>query len=136
MAWAFCLCTLLLIASVGTNAQQQSLVINTPTNVTQCGVTNVTWSGGLREYFKPFLASPLTVKFDSSTLHRGNLFPIFNSLDSTMPAGGNLAAGTPNTSLLWTVAEPAVLDFGTSTAVSNRIVVQPSNNTSCLESPE
>ncbi|KAF7375590.1 hypothetical protein MSAN_00447600 [Mycena sanguinolenta] len=117
--------TLLLIASIGTNARAQTqpsepLVIDIPSNVTQCGATNVTWSGGV---------PPYTI--------------LFNSLDPNMPASGNLAAGTFNTSLLWTVAEPAgqglflsVFDFGVSTATSQRFVVQPSDGTSCLPSSE
>ncbi|KAJ7086254.1 hypothetical protein C8R44DRAFT_893710 [Mycena epipterygia] len=81
-------------------------------NVTQCGVTNVTWSGGI---------PPYTV--------------LFNSLDANMPAGGELASGTFNTSILWTVAEPAgqglflfIADFvGSPSAVSKRFVVQSSS---------
>ncbi|KAF7359665.1 hypothetical protein MVEN_00690600 [Mycena venus] len=116
-------CTLLLVMSIGTNAQTQPselLVVDTPSNVTQCGVTNLTWSGGL---------PPYTV--------------LLNSLDATMPAGANLAAGTFNTSILWTVTQPAgqglfliVADFGVSTANSKRFVVQSSNDTSCLPSSE
>ncbi|KAJ7772373.1 hypothetical protein B0H16DRAFT_168928 [Mycena metata] len=123
MTWAlFDLRTLLLIASIGSSAraQTQPLVIDTPTNVTQCGVTNVTWSGGL---------PPYTI--------------LLNSLDANMPAGANLAAGTFSTSLLWTVAEPAgqglfllALDFGDSSAISKRFVVQPSDDASCLPSSE
>ncbi|KAJ7270442.1 hypothetical protein C8J57DRAFT_307521 [Mycena rebaudengoi] len=116
-------CTLLIIASIGTNGQTQpseALVIDTPSNVTQCRVTNVTWSGGI---------PPYTVGF--------------NSLDVNMPAGGELAGGTFNTSILWTVTEPAgqglflfVTDFGVSSAISKRFVVQSSNDTSCLPSLE
>ncbi|KAJ6470703.1 hypothetical protein DFH09DRAFT_1220680 [Mycena vulgaris] len=117
--------TLLLIASIGTNARAQTqpsepLVIDTPSNVTQCEVTNVTWSGGI---------PPYTI--------------LLNSLDSNMPAGANLAGGTFNTSILWTVAEPAgqglfllALDFGGSSAISKRFVVQSSDDTSCLPSSE
>ncbi|KAJ7205570.1 hypothetical protein B0H12DRAFT_1243441 [Mycena haematopus] len=111
------LCALLFIAGIGVNAETP-LVIGTPSNVTQCGMTNVTWSGGL---------PPYTV--------------FFNSLDATMPAGGDLAAGTFNTSILWSVAEPAgqglflsVFDFGDSFATSGRFVVQPSDDASCLAS--
>ncbi|KAJ7249105.1 hypothetical protein B0H12DRAFT_706438 [Mycena haematopus] len=107
------LCTLFLVAGTRTNAQTQPsepLVIDTPSNVTQCGVTNITWSGGL---------PPYTV--------------LFNSLDATMPAGGNLAAGTFNTSILWTVAEPegqglflSVFDFGVSFATNDVSCLPPS----------
>ncbi|KAJ7249102.1 hypothetical protein B0H12DRAFT_1122691 [Mycena haematopus] len=60
-----------------------------------------------------------------------------------MPGGENLAAGTYNTSILWTVAEHAgqglflsIYDFGLSSATSRRFVVRRSDDASCLPSSE
>ncbi|KAI0032987.1 hypothetical protein K488DRAFT_85356 [Vararia minispora EC-137] len=63
----------------------------------------------------------------------------FNSLNTSAPAGGTIGVGIQNTSIAWTVAEPAgqdlfllLTDSGTSTAESSRVVVGPSNDASCL----
>ncbi|KAI0032995.1 hypothetical protein K488DRAFT_85363 [Vararia minispora EC-137] len=135
-------------------ARAAPLVLNTPTNVTQCATTFVSWSGGIRVslILHPVHPSPTVPRLTPpqrptsscapAPLHSDTPDPhtnFFNSLNTSAPAGGTIGVGIQNTSIAWTVAEPAgqdlfllLTDSGTSTAESSRIVVGPSNDASCL----
>ncbi|KAI0032993.1 hypothetical protein K488DRAFT_85361 [Vararia minispora EC-137] len=175
-------------------ARAAPLVLDTPTNVTQCATTFVSWCGGIRVslVLHPVRPSPTVPRLTppqhptSSCVHpllrtetpltrirtlistrlasshrtcpvyeyeirsaralkRDSEHDIradanfFNSLNTSAPAGGTIGVGIQNTSIAWTVAEPAgqdlfllLTDSGTSTAESSRIVVGPSDDASCL----